>query len=181
MILTGQQKSALKEAIVKAYREEELEVLLSERMDLSYQAIARGGDYETIVFNLIQNLENEGRLGEFIATIKNKKPNSPYLKDLTQQGFPSQNINNYAPNAQGSTIINAQNVTGNTFIGTQNNYETGQVSTPMSHVDANALSTWRRKLSYLQNEEAIASDPSVKFQLQEQIRECQDKIKELGG
>ena len=181
MILTGPEKAALKEAIVQAYREEELEVLLTERMDLSYQAIARGGYYETRVFNLIQNLERDGRLGEFIATIKNKKPNSPYLKDLTQQGFPSQNINNYAPNAQGSTIINAQNVTGNTFIGTQNNYGTGQSSSPMSRDDVNPLSTLRRKLAYLQNEEAIASDPSLKFQLQEQIRECQDKIRELGG
>ena len=44
----------------------------------------------------------------------------------------------------------------------------------------NALSTWQRKLSRLQNEEAIAADPSIKFQLQEQIQECQDKIKELG-
>jgi hypothetical protein len=52
-------------------------------MDLSYEAIARGGDYETRVFNLIQNLESEGRLEKFIKVIIEGKPNSPFLIKIT--------------------------------------------------------------------------------------------------
>jgi hypothetical protein len=91
MILTGQQKAKIKAAILKAYREEELGVLLTEEMDLSYEEIARGGDYTTRVSNLIQNLESEGRLEKFIAAIKKKKPDSPYLKDfkVVPSGTPS--------------------------------------------------------------------------------------------
>ena len=84
MILTGEQTAELKEAIVKAYREQELEILLSEKMAQSYEAIARGGDYRTRAFNLIEMLESNGGLEEFITVIKNDKPNSPYFKIITQ-------------------------------------------------------------------------------------------------
>jgi tetratricopeptide (TPR) repeat protein len=40
------------------------------------------------------------------------------------------NIGNYAPNAQGSNIINVQNATGNTFVGTQNNYQSAPTTPP---------------------------------------------------
>lgn len=43
------------------------------------------------------------------------------------------------------------------------------------------LKRWKRKLDYLQQQEAIAADSSIKFQLQEQIKECQQRVKELGG
>lgn len=42
-----------------------------------------------------------------------------------------------------------------------------------------ALEIWRDKLDLFQKEEAITADPSKKFQLQEQIKECKDKIQEL--
>jgi tetratricopeptide (TPR) repeat protein len=44
-----------------------------------------------------------------------------------------------------------------------------------------AIEIWRQKLAYLQQQEAIASNPSVKFELSQQIEECQRKICELGG
>jgi hypothetical protein len=80
MILTGEQKAALKEAVVQAYREEELEVLLTEKMELSYEAIARGATYTDRVAFLIKHLENEGKIGQFIQVIVEKKSNSPYLE-----------------------------------------------------------------------------------------------------
>lgn len=44
-----------------------------------------------------------------------------------------------------------------------------------------ALKIWLEKLDYLQQQEAIASNPAIKFELQKQIEECQQKIRELGG
>jgi len=41
------------------------------------------------------------------------------------------------------------------------------------------LEIWQEKLEYLQVQEAIATDPSVKFKLKEDINECKEKIKEL--
>ncbi|PSF34942.1 hypothetical protein C7H19_18220 [Aphanothece hegewaldii CCALA 016] len=47
------------------------------------------------------------------------------------------NIGNYAPNAQGSNIISSQNISGNTFIGTQNNYN--QLSEQKSETKAKVM------------------------------------------
>ena len=41
------------------------------------------------------------------------------------------------------------------------------------------LELWRRKLDFLQGEQAVASSPDVRFQLNESIRECLAKIREL--
>jgi hypothetical protein len=44
-----------------------------------------------------------------------------------------------------------------------------------------ALAVWRKKLAYLETEEAKAVDPAQKFKLQEDIAEAKAKIRELGG
>ena len=44
-----------------------------------------------------------------------------------------------------------------------------------------ALNTWRDKLDYLLQQEAIASDPAQKFQLKHQIAEARAKVAELTG
>jgi SIR2-like domain len=41
------------------------------------------------------------------------------------------------------------------------------------------LDTWRKKLAYLQNEEAITPNPAQKFEVEQQIKECKHKIDEL--
>lgn len=82
MILTGQQREILKEGILGAYREGELEILLSEKMDLRYADIARGEDYTSKVANLINSLETIGEIDKFIRVVIEKKPNSPYLEDI---------------------------------------------------------------------------------------------------
>jgi ABC-type dipeptide/oligopeptide/nickel transport system ATPase component len=43
------------------------------------------------------------------------------------------------------------------------------------------LEIWQEKLEYLQVQEAIATDPSVKFKLKADIEECKEQIKELGN
>ena len=42
-----------------------------------------------------------------------------------------------------------------------------------------ALDTWKNKLDYFQQQEAIATDPALKFTLAEQIKEAKAKIAEL--
>ena len=137
-------------------------------------------------YNLIRckSCQDAGKLLEFgfsQITRSGKQMLNLAEQDKQEYNLTNAKIANYAPNAQGSNIINAQTITGNTFIGTQNNYGVGQGSTPLESLEGNPLSTWKRKLSYLQGQEAIIADPSLKFQLQEQIKECQDKIRELGG
>ncbi|MEY3827489.1 MAG: hypothetical protein RLZZ148_2308, partial [Cyanobacteriota bacterium] len=60
MLLTGKQKEILKEGIIGAYREGELEILLSEKMDLRYSPIARGEEYISRVAFLVEKLEADG-------------------------------------------------------------------------------------------------------------------------
>jgi len=43
------------------------------------------------------------------------------------------------------------------------------------------LENWKRKLLFLQNQEALTADPVTKFQLGENIREAKEKIRELEG
>ena len=82
MRLTGQQKAALKEAILKAYNEEDLETLLREGMEISYDEIRRGNTYTNRVANLIVDIEKTEKAAEFISKIVEKRPNSPDLNDF---------------------------------------------------------------------------------------------------
>ena len=206
MILTGQQKEILKEGILGAYpNQDELNILLSEKMELKFSTIARGDDYISKVAYIVEKLETDGRVRELIKVIVEKKPNSPYLtqvktefanvnnEQIAPQLFSKETlpvnmsfgdspqgatIGNYTPNAQGSTIISGGNFSGGTFIGMQIN----QPSASPPHLRSpNAIAIWREKLAYLQGQEAIAANPAAKFELGKQIEECQQKIRELGG
>lgn len=44
-----------------------------------------------------------------------------------------------------------------------------------------ALNTWREKLDYLQQQEAVIADPAQKFALQKEIEEAKAKVRDLGG
>jgi len=43
------------------------------------------------------------------------------------------------------------------------------------------LQKWEEKLAFLQEQEAVVSDPSQKFTLKEQIAEARQKIQQGGG
>jgi flavin-binding protein dodecin len=86
LILDGGQKERLKEAIINAYPNfDELRMLLSERMNVQVEAIARGETNESRVFNLIEKFQSEGRIGEFIRVVVEKKPNSPFFTELKNE------------------------------------------------------------------------------------------------
>jgi prophage DNA circulation protein len=54
-------------------------------MEVQLDAIARGDDYNTKVFYLIEYLEASGRLGLLIKCIVNQKQNSPYLTSVKNE------------------------------------------------------------------------------------------------
>lgn len=83
MILTGEQKEILREGILGAYPyPDELIILLSDTMDVKFNEIARGENYKTQVFNLIETFEADGRLEKFIRAIVYSKPYSSYLEEV---------------------------------------------------------------------------------------------------
>jgi hypothetical protein len=89
MILTGLQKQILKDGILGAYpSENNLEILLSEKMGLSYSAKARGDNYANRVAYLVIQLQADGEVAQLIKVIVENKPNSPYLTGLRKTASP---------------------------------------------------------------------------------------------
>ena len=86
MILTGQQRKILREAILGASpNPNDLEILILEQMDIQLGAIARGETNETRVFNLIDRFQSDGRIGEFIRVVVKGKPQNPYLESIKKE------------------------------------------------------------------------------------------------
>jgi hypothetical protein len=86
LMLTGLQKEILMKGIVGAYPDpENLWILLSLRMEVQVSAIARGDAYNAKVFALIQDFEADGRIGEFIRVVVEKRPNSPFFAELKNE------------------------------------------------------------------------------------------------
>ena len=85
--LTGPQIKKLRQAILTAYDQDWLDMLLLEEMDIEYRAIAQGANYETRVFKLIQSLEAQGKIGELIQAIVNDRPDNQDTQKLKDE-FP---------------------------------------------------------------------------------------------
>ena len=84
--MTGQHRKILREAILGAYpNPDDLQILLSEQMDVEFSAIARGDAYNNKVFALIQDFEADGRIEKFIRAVVNDKPTSPYLAAIKNE------------------------------------------------------------------------------------------------
>ncbi|MEG3440082.1 toll/interleukin-1 receptor domain-containing protein [Pannus brasiliensis CCIBt3594] len=126
--------------------------------------------------NLTAEIHRDSNFEEVVSSIARQLEEDGNLSSESNKTSPNTNIGIYAPNVRGSNLISGENISGNTFIGTQNNYNSGQ-----SSGNSGAIEIWRQKLGYLQQQEAIASNPAVKFELSQQIAECLRKIQELGG
>ena len=86
MKLDGTKREILRQGIIGAYpNPDELEICLSEKMDVQLSVIARGENYNTKVFSLIKDFEGEGKMEEFIRVIVKQKPNSPYLAEIKKE------------------------------------------------------------------------------------------------
>ena len=87
MTLEGRQREILRKGILGAYpsSEDELKILLSERMNLNLEEFNRAETYNTKVFNLINKLEADGNLEDFIKLIVRDKPKSPHLEEVKSE------------------------------------------------------------------------------------------------
>jgi len=81
--LTGEQKQFLRDRVISAYpNQDELTELLLVKMEVDFDAIARGNTNKLKILHLIVDFEAQGRLDQFIRTIINDRPNSPYLEEV---------------------------------------------------------------------------------------------------
>ena len=106
MKLDGTKREILRKGIIGAYpNPDELEICLSEKMDVQLSVIARGENYNTKVFSLIKDFEADGRIEEFIRVIVKQKPNSPYLAEIKKEfpdivaGFTGEDYTRYTINS----------------------------------------------------------------------------------
>jgi TIR domain len=112
---------------------------------------------------LSPEMHREADFKEVIAAIGQRL--SKDTEEMRQENYGGQN---FQTKVEGGTV----------YIGT--NY-IDQTPKPIETAAKNpdALKLWREKLAYLQSQEAIASNPAVKFELNQQIEECKRKIEEL--
>jgi hypothetical protein len=86
MKLNGQQRTILREGILGAYpTEDELKILLLEKMNLNLEEFNRGESYNPKISNLIIQLEADGKLKDCIRIIVKEKPNSPDLEKVKSE------------------------------------------------------------------------------------------------
>src|SRR5262245_34212037 len=84
MPLTGDQEQKLHEAIVSGFDRPGLERLvrfsLSERLD----RISSDGPMDTVVFNLIQWADHQGRTADLIQAVQRARPNVPEIQAIAE-------------------------------------------------------------------------------------------------
>jgi hypothetical protein len=88
LILSGQQRKILRESILAAYpNPENLVMVIDEQMDIRLGVIERGNNYDTRVFNLLQDMEAQGRLEELIKAVIRANPDSPHWERVKAEVF----------------------------------------------------------------------------------------------
>src|SRR5271156_4613412 len=81
--LTGSQRSALRAALVSAYRRADLQMLISERLNRSWEDLVReGGTKEDQVFDLIETSQREGWIDALIKEAVAGRSNSNQIGRL---------------------------------------------------------------------------------------------------
>ena len=85
---TSPRLKKLCQAILKGYPDEEsLETLLFDEMEITYQTIVEGANYENRVFKLIQSLEAQGTIGDLIKVIVADRPDNQEIQKMREE-FP---------------------------------------------------------------------------------------------
>ena len=85
---TSPRLKKLRQAILKGYPDEELlDMLLFDEMEITYQTIVQGANYENRVFKLIRSLEAQGTIGELIKAIVADRPYNKDIQEMREE-FP---------------------------------------------------------------------------------------------
>jgi Effector-associated domain 1 len=72
--LTGPQKQQLHNAILAAFRENDLAELLLFDMDVRMRQVVEAGPLRIVVFDLIDWVDQQGRINEFLTAIARARP-----------------------------------------------------------------------------------------------------------
>jgi CHAT domain/Effector-associated domain 1 len=81
--LKSYKREELREALMDAFRSEmDLKIMLKENLDWNLNAIAGGGNYKQIVFNLIDHAESQGQLVQLVEAAKIANPGNPKLRNV---------------------------------------------------------------------------------------------------
>jgi hypothetical protein len=59
-----------------------LSVVLAEHLDINLDSIKRGENYALSVFNLIRDMEAQGRLTELLEALISRNPRNQALRDV---------------------------------------------------------------------------------------------------
>lgn len=86
MIINGQQKRKLQEALINAFpNTASLEQMLSFELDINLRAIAGEGSLQDIVFKLIQTAESQGWIEDLVRKALNSNPGNLKLKAINEE------------------------------------------------------------------------------------------------
>ncbi|WP_242061215.1 effector-associated domain EAD1-containing protein [Nostoc linckia] len=86
MIINGQQKRKLQEALINAFpNTASLEQMLSFELDINLRAIAGEGSLQDIVFKLIQTAESHGWIEDLVRKALNSNPGNLKLKAINEE------------------------------------------------------------------------------------------------
>lgn len=85
MQLNGFQYGKLRDALVDAFTEERLVELLKFRLDKDFYRFKRGGDYNAVVFYLIQDAQSQGWLDKLVSSARESNPGNASLFVFAQE------------------------------------------------------------------------------------------------
>lgn len=81
MAIDGKKLNELVELVLSAYRAPDLEEMLHTRLDLPmYALVPRGLSDSETVYKLLVELGNRGRIADFVAAMKETRPNRPDIQ-----------------------------------------------------------------------------------------------------
>lgn len=87
--LTGIQIGTIADALAKAYKESKFKIMLRRKLDVDYENIKEGDDYQDRIFNLVDKFNREGNILNLIeAAIDDQKSGNQELVRLKQELFP---------------------------------------------------------------------------------------------
>jgi len=80
--LTGPQKRQLVDAVLGAFNEGDLTMLLAFDLDVRFAVVVGGGPLEQKVFELTDWLDGHGRMDEFLAAIAKSRPRNQEIQQV---------------------------------------------------------------------------------------------------
>ena len=80
--LTGAQRGKLRDALIHAYSENELKMMLTIKLDFNYDANAEGDTYSDRVFNLINYFARRGKIIDLLESAVKERPRNSMLNEF---------------------------------------------------------------------------------------------------